>query len=136
MASVIQDAMQIVAKRGRDYGDPLPDHQRIAAFWSVVFGHPVTPQQVTQCMRLVKESRLIETPGHRDSLVDICGYADCENVVCTKLDIATYRQLENVGSNHAPGQANHRSGQAVAAGPAATTTIDGNGEITRDISPR
>lgn len=128
--------MQIVEKRGRDYGDPLPNFQRIAAFWSVVFGHSVTPQQVAQCMRLVKESRLIATPGHRDSLVDICGYADCENVVCTKLDIAAYRELENVETSRATGQANHGSGQAVAAGPVAPTTIDGNGTFSRDISSR
>jgi hypothetical protein len=113
--SVVQEAMQIVEKRGRDYGDPLPNFQRIAAFWSVVFGQPVTPQQVAQCMRLVKESRLIATPGHRDSLVDICGYADCENVVCTKLDIAAYRELESMESRHATGNANHGDGPEVVA---------------------
>ena len=136
MQSVVQEAIQIVEKRGRDYGDPLPNHQRIAGFWSVVFGHPVTPLQVIQCMRLVKESRLIETPGHRDSLVDICGYADCQDVVNTAIDIAAYRELEKVETSRATGQANHGSGQAVAAGPAAPTTIDGNGTFTRDISSR
>ena len=128
--------MQIVAKRGKDYGDPLPNHQRIAGFWSVVFGHPVTPLQVIQCMRLVKESRLIETPGHRDSLVDICGYADCQDVVNTAIDIAAYKQLEKAETSRATGQTNHGSGQAVAAGVPVATEIDGNGEISRHYSAR
>jgi hypothetical protein len=82
MALVSEESAEIVKQRGAVYGDPRPNHIRIAALWSVVFAHPVTPQQVAQCMRLVKESRLIETPGHRDSLVDLCGYADVEDVIC------------------------------------------------------
>ncbi len=82
MTLVSEESAEIVKQRGAVYGDPRPNHIRIAALWSVVFAHPVTPQQVAQCMRLVKESRLIESPGHRDSLLDICGYANVEDVVC------------------------------------------------------
>jgi hypothetical protein len=87
MSSVIEEAAGILAERAAAYGNPIPNHERIAAFWTVKFrrklkdGEVVTASDVAQCMRLVKESRLIETPGHRDSLVDICGYADCENVI-------------------------------------------------------
>ncbi len=122
MASVIQEATQIVAKRGRDYGDPRPNHERIAAIWTVILGRKIEPHEVVLCMLAVKVARLVETPDHRDSMVDLCGYSDC-------LDIIT-------GASRAASQANHGSGQAVAAGPAAPTTIDGHGEITRDISPR
>jgi hypothetical protein len=128
MASVIQDAMQIVAKRGKDYGHPLPNHQRIAAIWTVIFseklkpGVVIEPHEVVLGMMGTKLSRLIETPTHRDIMVDQCGYADCMDII-TKV-------------THATGQKDNRNGQAVAAGHAVTTTIDGHGEITRDISPR
>jgi hypothetical protein len=136
MESVTQEAAGIVEKRREHYGDPLPNHQRIAGFWSVVFGHPVTPLQVIQCMRLVKESRLIETPGHRDSLVDICGYADCQDVVNTAIDIAAYKQLEKAETSRATGQKDHGSGQAVETGISITTEANGSCEITRHYSPR
>ena len=122
MQSVIQEATQIVAKRGRDYGDPRPNHERIAAIWTVILGRKIEPHEVVLCMLGVKVARLVETPDHRDSMVDLCGYSDC-------LDIIT-------GASHATGQANHGSGQAVAAGPVAPTTIDGNGTFSRDISSR
>jgi len=42
--------------------------------WSVLLEKEVTVAQVYQCMIAVKLSRLIETPDHEDSYVDICGY--------------------------------------------------------------
>lgn len=121
--SVIQEACDIVEKRREHYGDPLPNHQRIAAFWSVVFGHPVTPQQVAQCMRLVKESRLIETPGHVDSLIDLCGYAECEAQIC--------------GVTNATAT-NNGGGPTLEAGPISAMPDAGDSSVasTRSISPR
>ena len=105
--SIINEAAGIIEERRESYGDPLPNHERIAAFWSVVFGHPVKASQVVQCMRLVKESRLIETPGHRDSLIDICGYADCEAVIMEAIH-ANPHSPPDVGSavRQSPGHAN------------------------------
>lgn len=105
--SIIKEAAGIVETRRAVYGDPRPNHERIAAFWSVVFGHPVKASQVVQCMRLVKESRLIETPGHRDSLIDICGYADCEAVImgASHADSDSPQDVES-GFRHSPGDAN------------------------------
>jgi hypothetical protein len=46
----------------------------------VILGkHNITPEQVALCMVAVKLSRLVETPGHYDSYVDICGYAGVAN---------------------------------------------------------
>lgn len=63
--------------------------ERIARFWQAYFrncgvvmkmeatGQPYTIQaaDVSPLMRLMKEARLCETPDHRDSFVDIVGYA-------------------------------------------------------------
>ena len=61
--------------RAKDSGDAHENHERIAKMWSVLLERDVTVAQVYQCMIAVKLSRLIETPGHEDSWLDICGYS-------------------------------------------------------------
>ena len=60
--------------RAKEYGDAHENHARIAQMWSVLLDKPVTVQQVYQCMVAVKLARLVVTPDHEDSWVDICGY--------------------------------------------------------------
>ena len=60
--------------RAKQYGDAHENHARIAQMWSVLLDKPVTIQQVYQCMVAVKLARLIVTPDHEDSWLDICGY--------------------------------------------------------------
>jgi len=76
-AEMLLQAHTIIRERGKSYGPMLKNHERIAALWSTVLGHPVTPVQVAMCMTALKLARLIETPNHRDSAVDIAGYAAC-----------------------------------------------------------
>ena len=82
----LQAAMAAVAERGESYGDVRQNHQRIAQMWSVVFGQEVTPEQVVMAMTCMKIARLIETPDHEDSWVDICGYGACGAEVATGWD--------------------------------------------------
>jgi hypothetical protein len=75
--TMLQDAAKVLLSRGVNYG-PIPEnHERIAALWSTILGTPVTPVQVALCMIGVKMARLMETPDHQDSAVDIAGYAAC-----------------------------------------------------------
>ena len=60
--------------RAKQYGDAHENHARIAQMWSVLLDKPVTIQQVYQCMVAVKLARLVVTPNHEDSWIDICGY--------------------------------------------------------------
>ena len=76
----IEEALDAVKERGSTYGDAFVNHERIAAFWRVILEKPnIKPEQVAQCMVAVKLARLVETPGHYDSYVDICGYAGVAN---------------------------------------------------------
>ena len=75
--NMLEDALKVIKDRGASYGPIKQNHERIAALWSTVLGHPVTPVQVAMCMVQVKIARLMETPDHRDSAVDIAGYAAC-----------------------------------------------------------
>jgi Domain of unknown function (DUF6378) len=59
----------------RTYGDPVGNHERIAALWSVILGTEVTAHSVALCCIAMKLSRAISDPQHLDSYVDIDGYA-------------------------------------------------------------
>lgn len=63
--------------RVSDYGPADVNHQRIAAIWSMLLGITVMPEQVALCMIGLKLARLAHTPDHRDSVIDIAGYAAC-----------------------------------------------------------
>ena len=58
-----------------DYGDASKNFARIARMWEVIFGHQVTLEQVHLAMIAVKMSRLVNSPEHQDSWIDIAGYA-------------------------------------------------------------
>ena len=74
-AEILQRAEQMInGPRARDYGDAYNNHERIAKMWTVLLDKEITVPQVYQCMIAVKLSRLIETPEHEDSAIDICGY--------------------------------------------------------------
>ena len=60
--------------RAKDYGDAYENHDRIAKMWSIVLEKEITVEQVYMCMIAVKLSRLMQTPYHEDSAIDICGY--------------------------------------------------------------
>ena len=65
----------ISGERAKDYGDAYLNHKRKAELWSPILDKDITVEQVYACMIAVKLSRLIETPDHEDSWIDICGYA-------------------------------------------------------------
>ena len=61
--------------RGQHYGKVLENHSRIAKIWSVIVGSEITEEQVALMMVGLKVARLVETPDHQDSILDIAGYA-------------------------------------------------------------
>jgi Domain of unknown function (DUF6378)/Domain of unknown function (DUF4406) len=63
--------------RQKDYGHPRGDFDTIAALWSPILGAEVNAEKVALCMIALKMARLTSNPKHRDSLVDVIGYAIC-----------------------------------------------------------
>ena len=72
---LLETALGTVANRGDDYGDVYTNHERIAVLWTVIFGREVKAHQVAMAMAAVKLARLVETPDHQDSWIDLAGYA-------------------------------------------------------------
>lgn len=80
--SILMEAEKIVnGARRNAYGHPENNFQRIADLWNAYLVNridpdaPVSNQDVALMMCLMKIARLLETPTHRDSLVDLAGYA-------------------------------------------------------------
>lgn len=74
--TVLQEAAALIdGDRAEQYGDPRESFARIAEMWTGYLGVGITPADVAHMMILLKVSRAKTTPGHRDSLVDIAGYA-------------------------------------------------------------
>ena len=72
---LLKNALDAVTVRGSAYGDAYTNHKRIADIWSVILQTEVRPDQVAPMMIGVKLARLVETPDHEDSYVDMAGYA-------------------------------------------------------------
>jgi hypothetical protein len=86
----LDEALEVTENRRASYGSPLADYTRTAKLWSVILGHAVTPDQAIRCMIAMKLSRLSSTPAHRDSVVDIIGYADCLDSVLQETNSGSY----------------------------------------------
>ena len=83
--SVLEDASKAI-KENATYGHPHANHYRIGKLWSTYLsvssidtlsdgGIRITSRDVVVMMILLKISRIIESPNHHDSWVDIAGYA-------------------------------------------------------------
>lgn len=75
----LQKASQLIAgDRDAQYGGPSENFDRIAKIWSVIFGIPVTTEDVAMAMVAVKVARYASKSGFQpDTWVDIAGYAGC-----------------------------------------------------------
>jgi len=72
---MLQQAAAVIDERSAAYGDVLMSMSAIAERWSITLGHDVTPAQVVLCMIDLKLTRLMHDPTHRDSALDVIGYA-------------------------------------------------------------
>lgn len=77
-ADILEEAKRIVTRDRADaYGSAERNFALIAAYWSDHLDHPVTAADVAVMMTQLKLARLKANPGHRDSWVDVAGYAAC-----------------------------------------------------------
>lgn len=73
--NVLQEADAIIhGERQRQYGDPECNFERIAQAWGAYLGVELTGSDVCMMMGLLKIMRA-RGEYHRDSLVDLAGYA-------------------------------------------------------------
>lgn len=90
--TLLDEAAEIVTKdRNTTYGEPEDTFSRIAGLWSSYLRgrNPITATDVANMMILMKVARLSTNPGHRDSWVDIAGYAACGWSSAKAVSVAT-----------------------------------------------
>ena len=81
----LQDANgHINGDRDQNYGDATESFTRIAALWSTTLGVDIKPYQVALCLAQLKISRLVASPTHEDSWVDLAGYTALGSEVAEK----------------------------------------------------
>lgn len=80
--SILKEANAIIyGDREKTYGHPSKNLETIARMWNAYLDAKTTDRNqlnakdVAGMMVLLKTARLANNPDHRDSLVDICGYA-------------------------------------------------------------
>ena len=80
--SILKEANTIIyGDREKTYGHPSKNLETIAVMWNAYVnakpnkGNSLNAKDVAAMMVLLKTARLANNPEHRDSLVDICGYA-------------------------------------------------------------
>lgn len=88
---ILEEAARITSKdRQQVYGHPKDDFKKTVAMWNGLFEsklvQPFDERDFCLAMIAVKMSRLQKTPEHRDSLLDIVGYARCYEMVQEVLD--------------------------------------------------
>jgi len=81
---LLDEAREITSKdRNKNYGNPEDNFQIIANYWNLylqtagMMGFEIRHVDVAYMMALMKLARLNTNPTHRDSLVDLAGYAAC-----------------------------------------------------------
>lgn len=84
--SILQEANQVIyGDREDTHGDPGKNLRTIAAYWNTHIKAAksmepgLTEIDVAGMMILLKQARLANKPTHRDSLVDIAGYAGLQD---------------------------------------------------------
>lgn len=72
---LLQQATATVKARREAYGPAKPSMAAVARRWSETLGQTVTPAEVVLCLIDLKLVRLSYDPEHRDSILDVAGYA-------------------------------------------------------------
>ena len=75
MSNILEDALAAVTgPRAEAYGPPLENWQRTVDILRAMTGITLTVDQGVKFAIAMKLARLYQTPDHRDSMVDLCGY--------------------------------------------------------------
>lgn len=74
--NILLDAFRATqGPRRQAYGTPAKNFEDTARIFNAITGRDLTPLECVQFMVAAKLARLIKTPDHWDSLVDLGGYA-------------------------------------------------------------
>ena len=76
--TLFKEIARMIADRRKTYGEPREHFAKIAKVWSVYLDKEISPKDVCVMMMMLKIVRLSKTNSHRDSMLDVIGYAVCD----------------------------------------------------------
>lgn len=87
--TVCQEADRLVSNdRAEVYGHPLDDFEKVVRAAKALQIDPTeSPEAHALYMIIVKLARLSNSPGHHDSIVDICGYAKTYDMILEEREL-------------------------------------------------
>lgn len=85
--NIIEQALKLTNEdRVSVYGHPFTDFSRVAELTKPILESDIDPRlKHALYMCQVKIARLLQSPDHEDSIVDLAGYANTYAMVLTKL---------------------------------------------------
>ena len=96
--NILQEALRVCEGDRQDsYGEPSVLAEKVAEIWSGILGHKVDARDVPLMMAGLKIARLKLHPGHRDSLVDLAGYAYTYERIYSKTSIDDSSDGDSLG---------------------------------------
>jgi len=76
--NILEEANNVThGERLERYGPPAENFKRISEIASAMTGKEITSEDAVLVLMAVKLARLRQSPDHRDSIVDVAGYAWC-----------------------------------------------------------
>lgn len=104
-SSLAADANATVhGPREAEYGSKLQNFTQIAMLFQgtlatkLLPGSRITPEDVALLMMQVKIARLVKSPDHKDSILDVAGYAICYD----ELQLQRYASMALLGATVDP----------------------------------
>lgn len=89
--TILDEANELTSKdRQKIYGHPADDFAKVAAMAAPILESDLDPRlKHALYMVQVKVARLLNTPDHHDSIVDLAGYANTYAMVLEKINKET-----------------------------------------------
>lgn len=86
--TILDEANELTSKdRQKVYGHPADDFAKVAAMSAPILASNIDPRlKHALYMVQVKVARLINTPNHHDSIVDLAGYANTYAMILERIE--------------------------------------------------
>jgi hypothetical protein len=74
--ALLEEAARLTGTERRAvYGEPVENHEHIARIFNAITGRDLTAAEIATVHMATKLARMIASPDHRDSHVDLMAYA-------------------------------------------------------------
>ncbi len=86
--TILEEAGKLTSQdRQKIYGHPIDDFTKVAIMAKPILEADIDPRlKHALYMCQVKIARLLNTPSHRDSVVDLAGYANTYGMILERLE--------------------------------------------------